>query len=139
MKTKFLLAGLAGGIFYFLLGWLIYGILLMNFYESNSLHYDGLNKEMPIMWMLALSNLLMGFFLAFIFDSWARISTLKGGFIGGLIIGLFLGLIYDLSFLSMMNLMNTTLVIVDILISGIVIGLVGALVGWVLGYQKKPV
>lgn len=132
-----MLAGLAGGIFYFFLGWLVYGILLMNFYTANSTHYDGLNKEMPVMWMLALSNLLMGYFLAFIFDRWARISTLKGGFIGGLSIGLFVSLIYDFSFLSMMNLMNFTLAIVDILVSSVVIGMVGAVVGWVLGYKKK--
>jgi len=132
-----MLAGLAGGIFYFLLGWLVYGILLMNFYESNSIHYDGLNKEMPVMWMLALSNLLMGYFLAFVFDRWAKIFTFKEGFTGGLIIGLFVSLIYDLSFLSMMNLMNTRMTIVDILVSTLITGLVGAVVGWVLGYQKK--
>lgn len=137
MKTKFLLAGLAGGVFYFFLGWLVYGILLMDFYESNSIQYEGLNKEMPVMWMLALSNLLMGYFLAFIFERWAGISTLKGGFIGGLIVGLFISVIYDLSFLSMMNLMNSQVVIVDIVVSGLVIGLVGAVVGWVLGFKKK--
>jgi uncharacterized membrane protein len=137
MKTKFLLAGLAGGIFYFFLGWLVYGILLMDFYENNMIHYDGLNKEMPVMWMLALSNLLMGYFLAFVFDRWAAISTLKSGFTGGLIIGFFITIIYDLSFLSMMNLMNPTMVAADIVVSSLVIGLVGAVVGWVLGYTKK--
>jgi len=137
MKTKFILAGLAGGVFYFFAGWLIYGILLMNFYESNTIHYDGLNKEMPVMWMLALSNLLMGYFLAYIFDRWAKISTPLDGFAAGLIIGLFISLIYDLSFLSMMNLMSSTMALVDIIVSGLVIGLVGAVVGWVLGYGKK--
>jgi len=54
MKTKFMLAGLAGGVFYFFLGWLVYGILLMNFYESNTITYDGLNKEMPVSLILSL-------------------------------------------------------------------------------------
>jgi hypothetical protein len=137
MKTKFLIAGLAGGVFYFFLGWLVYGVLLMDFYESNTIHYDGLNREMPIMWMLALSNLFMGYFLAYIFDSWAKISTLRDGFFAGLIVGLFTSIIYDLSFLSMMNLMNTRMTLVDIIVSGLVLGLVGAVVGWVLGTGKK--
>lgn len=137
MKTKFLLAGLAGGIFYFFLGWLVYGVLLMDFYESNTIHYEGLSKEMPVMWMLGLSNLLMGYFLAFIFERWASISTIKGGLTGGLIIGCFISVIYDLSFLSMMNLLNAQLIVVDIVVSTVVIGLVGAVVGGVLGYGKK--
>ena len=134
---KILRGTIFGGIAYFLLGWLVYGILLMDFYENNMIHYDGLNKEMPVMWMLALSNLLMGYFLAFVFDRWAAISTLKSGFTGGLIIGFFITIIYDLSFLSMMNLMNPTMVAADIVVSSLVIGLVGAVVGWVLGYTKK--
>ncbi len=137
MKTKFILSGLAGGISYFLIGWLVYGIVLSGFYESNTLHYDGLSKDMPVLWLLALSNLMAAYFLAFVFDSWAKISTFIGGFAGGLIMGLFMAIIYNFSSYSMLNLMSTKLVLVDIIVSGLVIGIVGGVVGLVLGSGKK--
>ena len=137
MKTKFILAGLAGGVVDFLLGWLVYGLLLMKFFEANTTHYVGLAKEMPLMWLLIPSCLVMGFFLAFIFSRWANISTWKDGFIGGLIIGLFLTVMYDLSFMSMYNLFGVNLAIVDVIAGGIVYGLTGAVVGWILGTKGK--
>jgi hypothetical protein len=69
-------------------------------------------KEMPVMWLLILSNLAGGYFLTFVFYHWANISTLKGGFIGGAIIGLFVALIFDLSFVSMWNLYNAKSLVV---------------------------
>ena len=137
MKTKFILAGLTGGVFNFFLGWLVYGIVMMSFFESNTLHYDGLMKEMPVMWLLILSCLSTAFFLAFIFDRWAHISTVKGGLVGGLIIGLFIGVMYDLSFMSMWNLYNVKAVIADILLAGIVYSATGGVIGGVLTSGKK--
>lgn len=69
MKTKFALAGLAGGVVTYLLGWLFYGILLSKFFEANTLQYEGLMKEMPVMWLLILSNLVGGYFLTFVFTT----------------------------------------------------------------------
>ena len=137
MRTKFILAGLAGGVLNFFLGWLVYGILLMKYYEANTIHYDGLMKEMPIMWLLIISCLFTGYFLAFIFDRWAKINTLKGGFTAGVIIGLFLGLMYDLSFLSMWNLYNWQIVVIDVLVAAVVYGITGALVGVILSGKEK--
>jgi hypothetical protein len=137
MKTKFILAGLAGGVINFLLGWLVYGLLMMKFFESNTMHYEGLAKAMPDLWLLILSCLAVGFFMVFVFSRWANIATWKGGLIGGLIIGLFMSLIYDLSFLSMYNLYNATATIVDIILAGITYGITGAGVGWVLGAMGK--
>ncbi len=136
MKTKFILAGFAGGVVNFFLGWLLYGILLMSFFEANTQHYEGLAKEMPIMWLTALTCLATGYFLAFIFYRWANISTWKGGFIGGLIIGLFIGLIYDLSFLSMWNFYNVKAALVDILLAGLTHSITGLVVGLVLHNRK---
>jgi len=137
MKTSFYLAGFAGGVFNFFFGWLVYGVLLMSFMEANTIHYDGLMKEMPEMFLLGLSCLVTAFFLAFVFEKWAKIKTLKGGFVGGLIIGLFIAAMYDLSFLSMYNLFNVKMAVVDVLVAGFVYGATGAVVGWVLSTGKK--
>ena len=109
----------------------------MKFNEANITHYEGLTKEMPVIWMLILSWLTTGYFLAFIFYRWANISTLKKRLIGGFIIGQFQAVMYDLSFMSMNNLYNATAIIVDILVATIVYGITGAIVGWVLSSKTK--
>jgi hypothetical protein len=137
MNTKLILATLAGGILYFLLGWVVYGMFLMGFYQANTVVYDGLYKEMPNLILLFLANLAMAFLIAWIFQKWANISTLSGGFTAGLLIGFLIGLTNDLMFYSMMNLYTSTLLFVDIIVAAIVIGIVGACIGWVLGIGKK--
>lgn len=58
MNSKFIIASVAGGIASFLLGWLIYGILLMDFMKANSMYYANLMKEPPNMihWPFQISS-----------------------------------------------------------------------------------
>lgn len=112
-------------------------MFLMGFYQANTVVYDGLYKEMPNLILLFLANLAMAFLIAWIFQKWANISTLSGGFTAGLLIGFLIGLTNDLMFYSMMNLYTSTLLFVDIIVAAIVVGIVGACIGWVLGIGKK--
>ena len=41
MNTKVLLAAIVGGVVAFLLGWLLFGILLADFMDKNMIHYEG--------------------------------------------------------------------------------------------------
>lgn len=137
MNSKLIIATIAGGVAYFLLGWLIYGILLMDFYMANTIQYPGLWKEMPNLWLMFISNLLGAFLLAFIFHTWAGIKTFLGGLTGGLILGLILSLMWDLYFLSSMNLYSVSLVVADVLVGTLFTGIIGGLIGWILGFGKK--
>jgi len=104
MNIKLFLAAIAGAVVSFLLGWLIYGLLLMDFFQANTIVYEGLFMEMPNMFLLILANLLMSFFIAFIFQRWAGFTTFLKGLGGGAFIGFFLAATIDLSLFSMMNL-----------------------------------
>ncbi|MBK7856274.1 MAG: hypothetical protein IPJ79_16525 [Bacteroidetes bacterium] len=42
MNKKVIAAAIAGAITTFMLGWLIYGMLLMDFMEANTVKYEGL-------------------------------------------------------------------------------------------------
>lgn len=137
MYTKILLATLLGGVVMFLLGWLVFGILLMDYYTANTTHYDGLMKEMPNLGLIFLANLLMAFLYAFIFQRWAGIRTFVGGLNGGMIIGLLFTLIMDLMFISGMNLYPASLIVVDVIVNTIMAGIVGGVIGWFLGTGKK--
>jgi hypothetical protein len=114
MNTKVLLAGLAAGIVAFLLGWVIFGMLLMGYYEANMIHYDGLIKgegEMHL-GLMFLSNLMLSMMLAYVFSRMG-VNDLKGGLIAGAIIGFLVYLSVDMGFMAMMNMFaNHTMVVV---------------------------
>lgn len=137
MNTKIILAAIAGSILYFLLGWLIYGFLLMDFFVENTKYYEGLMYEMPNLLLYFLANLSMSYLIAFIFQKWANIKSISKGFSAGFFIGLFLSISIDLMFYAGMDLYTPTLVVVDVIANSVIIGLVGGSIGWILGFEKK--
>lgn len=140
MIKKLVLASLAGSVVQFLLGWLIYGVLLAGFMNSQSAHYPGLLKDMnspDFIILIYLSGLMMSFFIAYVFLHWAKFETYMKGLTGGMFIGFFISLTYDLSTYSMMNLMSGRSMVVDIIIATIVTGIVGGVIAWVLGMKSK--
>jgi len=44
MNIRVLVAGLAAGVAGFLLGWLLFGVLLMDYFEANMHRHEGLMK-----------------------------------------------------------------------------------------------
>jgi len=137
MNTKIILAAIAGSILYFLLGWLIYGFLLMDFFVENTKFYEGLMYEMPNFLLYFLANLSLSYLIAFIFQKWANIKTISKGFSAGFFIGLFLSISIDLMFYASMDLYTPTGVVVDIIVNSVIIGVAGGSIGWILGFEKK--
>ena len=138
MQTnKILLGGLAGGVALFLLGWIIYGILLMDFASTNyNQCMNRPNMEM-IWWALILSNLAYGFLIAYLFSR-----TGTTGFIGGAklgaIIGILLSISIDLGYYSMTTMyVHPSAIVVDIISYTIYIAIAGAVIAWVMGMVKK--
>jgi uncharacterized membrane protein len=130
-------AALAAAVTMFLLGWVLFGMLLMDFYKENSIHYEGLMKEMPNIFLIFVSNLLFSFLLSFIYSKWANISTFGKGFTYGLLIGFLIMTAFDMYFLAGMNLFNGKLIIIDIILNTLMVGIAGGVAGLVLGLKKK--
>ncbi|MCW5924582.1 MAG: hypothetical protein KIS77_19850 [Saprospiraceae bacterium] len=139
MNTKVLLAALAGGVTCFLLGWLFYGILLMDFFANNQGSATGVMKDEASMgWIpLILGNLATGLLFAMIYSRWANISTFRTGAIGGSWVGLLMALGYNLSMLGTSNIMNATAALVDSALWAVFGALIGGVVGWTLGYGNR--
>jgi len=137
MKTKkILVAGIAGGVLFFLMGWLIYGIILANYAagQGNS-EFMRPMSEMK-WWALIISNLCCGFLFAFIFD-WSKIRSLSSGAAKGAILGLLLAIATDLGLYSMYTMFSGFApVIVDIVSSVVMFTMTGALVGWI--FSRYP-
>jgi hypothetical protein len=138
MKTnKILFGGIAGGVSFFLLGWLVYGILLMNFTKANYNQCSMRPMEEMIWWAMILSNLAFGFLLSVV-CGWSNTTRFIDGAKMGAVLGLLLGLSIDLSFYSMSTMYsNLTAILVDIIAYTFMTAVAGAVVAWVMGMGKK--
>ncbi|HKJ43643.1 MAG TPA: hypothetical protein VKA27_16215 [Sunxiuqinia sp.] len=136
---RIIYAGLGGGVVYFLLGWLFYGILLADFFASNAGSAIGVNREMDemLMWSILLGNLLFGFLLAIILGSWAKVKSIGDGVKKAAIIGLLMTAAVDFTMYGTSNLMTLGGSIGDIITSVVITSIVGLVVAWILSKEKQ--
>ena len=66
MASKQLMATLAGGVAIFFLGFLLYGVLLMDFFLANTGSATGVMKEVPTWWALVVGQVLTAALLVMI-------------------------------------------------------------------------
>ena len=140
MLARILAATVAGGVAFFVLGWVIYGLLLdpLVFKPNANPETLKLMKDPPEWVFLILANFVAAFLLAYIFDRWATIKTFVGGLIAGAIIYLIIALYMQLMFAAFMKITNGLMpIIVDIIGTTILGGLAGGVVGLVLGKMNK--
>jgi hypothetical protein len=138
-SQKFIVGGIVGGIAYFILGWVIYGMLLRDFMSSNSSANLMRADSDMIWWALIVGNLAMGFLLAYVIGKGSSVSIGSGagtGFVLGLLISLGADLISYATTTTMSSLKG---VAADVAALAVMSAIVGAVVGWVMGMSKKPV
>lgn len=138
-SNKFLIAGIVGGVVFFLLGWLLYGMALTSFFNDN-LWASNMMKEKPDpMWALIIGQLVSGFFLAYIIGK-ANVSSVGGGAMIGFVAGLLICIGFDLTFYGVGNFYSASPlkgIAVDAIVSAALSAITGAVIGWVYGMGKK--
>ena len=140
MNIRVLAATVAGGITMTLLGWLIFGILLMNFMKGYMVQYPNLEKMPPDWIALLLFNLAFAWLFAFVFDYWATISTFPGGVKGGALIMLPLAIGVEFQYMAFMNIYTSYLpVVINIVLVTILGAIAGGVIGLVLGAMNKKI
>lgn len=86
MNVKnFIVGGIVGGIVDFLLGWLLWGILFKDM-------FPGSDESQMNMLFIFLGCMTFGFFISYVFNQWAQISSAATGVKAGAILALFIGL-----------------------------------------------
>ena len=133
MNTKVLLAALAGGIFYFLFGWLVYGTLL-----ADSMVPPECIVKPFVMWSMAVSCLIWGLFIAVICSKWANARTFGSGATVGAIVGFLVSLSHHLALFSMYNMISLTDTFMGSAIELVASAIVGGIAGAILGMGSKP-
>jgi len=132
-SNRFIPAALAGGVVIFLVGWLLYGLLLVSFFEANQGSAVGAMRETPDFMHLGLGQLVFGVFLTVVIDKWARVGGLANGLKIGAIAGLLMGFGFSLTMFAVSNMSNITAALVDPLVFALQMACGGAVIGVVLG------
>jgi len=138
MNSKTFLIGIAGGITLFLTGFLIYGLLLMDYFSASMSSYPGLIKEPMEIWAIGTGNIIWGILLAYFLNTAKIESGIQGAIHGALLFFLF-GLGANFVFFGQYNLMPLSLAFVDALCMAIMGGISGAVIGWLLGRKASNI
>ncbi len=133
---KLFMGGIVGGILFFLLGWLIYGMLLMDFMNNHTGAAGNVSRTEPDFLYLAIGNLAMGFVLAYIFVK-GNVNSMANGFITGGIVGLLIAVGYDCMIYGTTTVISKTAMAADVAASTVMTAVVGAVVAMVMGMGKK--
>jgi hypothetical protein len=135
---KFLVSGIVGGIVSFFAGYLIYGVLLSDFFMKNVGSATGVAKAMADMvwWALILGNLCWGLLYSYILNR-SGVNTAGGGASMGFVLGLLSTAAVDLVMYGVNNVMNQTGTFTDIACGAVMGVLVGAAVGLTNGMGAK--
>lgn len=127
---KLIISTIVTGIVLFLLGWVVYGFIFMDFFKTYYSHIQRSPQDMKI-WAIGVSCLLQGFFFAFLYPKFYKSGgSFSGGFKFGFYLGLFVGFPYVFSMWASMPvtykavLVDAALLIVMYVIAGIITGLV---------------
>lgn len=137
MNGRLFLTILLGAVVNFLLGWIIYGMMMSGYTESIMIEYEGLfNEEGPAMMVgYFVSSLATAILLVYILRRGT--SNSRQGLMAGLTLGLLMAISYNVMFYTGWNLTNSGLYyVLDSLAFTIMIGLTGLVVGWMMG--RKP-
>lgn len=132
--NKFLMGGIIGGIANFLLGWLVWGKLLMSFMKENSNQAANVFRgdDKMVWWALIVGNLGFGFLLSYVLSK-GKVNSAGGGAATGAAVGLFTSIGIDCMMYAQMDLFNTKSMMVDIAATLVVSAIVGAIIGWFNG------
>ena len=125
---KILRGTLFGGIAFFFLGWLVWGMLLMDFSKANYNQTIYLPDDGMIWWAMIASNLVLALLVTLALN-WAGAKNIVDGLKLGALVGGLYALTTDLGMYSMTNvILNLTAVVVDTLAYAVVTAVIGLVI-----------
>ncbi|WP_411274681.1 hypothetical protein [Daejeonella sp.] len=136
MNTKTLISGIVTGIVIFFVGYLIYGIVMMDYFASTMPVYQGLVKDPMEIWAIGVGNLIYGILLAWSLNA-AGISSASRGASYGAIAFFLYAIATGFIIYGQMNLSTIQSIFVEGLCSAVMMGIGGAVAGWMLGRPVK--
>lgn len=139
MNNRSLIGGLIGGVVFFILGFLVYGMALRGMMAENMMAGLGRNED-EMQWLfLILGNLFFGFFIAYILDKANAVSFTSGATISA-VAGFLISLGMNLTSYATSHMYTTmTGVFVDVIAVTFMCAIVGGVIGAYYGRGRKVV
>jgi hypothetical protein len=134
---KILRGTVFGAIAYFLIGWLVWGILLMNFLSGNMNQCANRPDNGMIWWAIIASNFVLALLLTLVLN-WAKAKSITDGLKYGALFGLLYTLSFSLSSWSMTTMYtNMGGLLTDTLASTVVMAVAGMVIVLTWGKEKQ--
>jgi hypothetical protein len=129
MNKKILIGGITGGILFFLLGWLVYGILLVDYMGNHAGSKGDINRgdaDMQMIYILA-GSILQGILLAYILVK-SNVSNAAGGFITGGTVGFLVSSSIDFTTYGTTYILSKHSLMVDVIAATLIAAVTGTVV-----------
>ena len=134
MDIKRLIVGtVVGGITLYILGYLIFGLALAEFYAANSGSATGVARDTLVIWAIVLGNLSYAVLLTLAIETRSGPTSPMDGMKIGAIVGFLLWCTADFTGYGVQNVNNLTVAIADPLLELVRGGIGGAVIAAVLG------
>lgn len=132
MNAKVLVGGIIGGLAFFLLGYLFYGLLMVDTLAKCTSCQRPMEEINFV--LLGLGNLFIGWTIAYIYSRMAGVASFSGGMTAGALIGFLLALGFNLiDYATSTTVGSMTCMIYLVVIHVVMWGIVGGLIGWWIG------
>jgi hypothetical protein len=129
--TKIFIGGIAAAVIYFLLGYLIYGILLANYMRS---FVPGVDRSMDtlVFWALIVGNLFFGFAISY------AVNRSGASVVSGIATGFIIGFLFSAGFDFTMYATSHSISLHQVAADAIAFTIISAIAGAVAGAVGKP-
>jgi hypothetical protein len=133
--NKLLISGIVASIVYFVLSYLCYGLLFINYFNENSVMAVDLSAIK--WWANILGTIAWGFLFAYALGK-ANVSSIGAGATMGLVLGLLLELSFDFGLYSVGQGYKTlSALCFDVVLTAVICAILGAVIVWSYGLGKK--
>ena len=133
---KMIMGTVAGAVAFFLLGFLLYAVILGGFYEANLGSATGVMRELRVWWAMLISQLGLAAVVTYVFLH-ADVATAADGLKTGAVFGLLLSIAISFDLYAVTNWSNATVAFVEPIVSAVRTALAGAVIGWTLGMGSR--
>ncbi|OGV24515.1 MAG: hypothetical protein A2475_15530 [Ignavibacteria bacterium RIFOXYC2_FULL_35_21] len=134
---KTILSAIASALTGFFGGWLIYGVILMDFMKNSMVQHEGVYKEPPVIWAIGIANLCLAILYAWLYRT-MNVTKFGQGFLKGIIIAFLLTVWFDSFIFAMMDMYKSfSGFAVDVVSSTILGACMGGVAALILGIGKK--
>jgi len=134
MDSKRLIIGtIVGGIVLYIVGYVFWGMMFTDFFESNAGSATGVNRDPQLIWAVVIGTLAYALLLTLSIESQSGSANVVGGAKVGAVVGMLIWMTADFVLYGTANLDNLTGTVADTALEFVRGGIGGAVIAATLG------